>query len=98
MNGENGWVNPTVMVTDKSWRDQKLWGAKAIADFAEVSVDTVYRWEQLPDCPVSKPGGRYFALRTALSRWMLSKAARSCENVPDISRSCGVDRSGGSAA
>lgn len=83
-----------IVITDAAWNDPKLWGAKAIADFATVSIDTVYRWERLPDCPITKPGGRYFALKTALAQWMVTKDARSCKVLPDNSRSCVVDETG----
>jgi hypothetical protein len=47
-----------------------LWGATVIARFAGVSVETVYRWATLPDCPVSQPGGRYFCMKADLLAWL----------------------------
>lgn len=55
-------------------RGERLWGAPEIAQFAGVSDDTVRRWERIPDCPIYKPGGRYFSTRTALLSWMTKKA------------------------
>lgn len=49
---------------------ERLWGAKSIADFAGVSEATVYRWASLGGCPISKPRGRYMAMRTELDRWL----------------------------
>jgi hypothetical protein len=76
----------------------KLWGATAIARFAGVSVETVYRWERLQDCPVTKPGGRYFAFRSALMTWLTAKDARLCQISPDKPVSCGVDIRNAAAA
>jgi hypothetical protein len=47
-----------------------LWGATVIAKFAGVSVETVYRWALLPDCPISQPGGRYFCIKSELVIWL----------------------------
>ena len=71
--------------------ERMLWGATAIARFAGVSVETVYRWERLQDCPVTKPGGRYFAFRSALMTWLTTKDGRVCQTLPDKPVSCGVD-------
>ncbi len=56
------------------WRDHKLWGAPAIAQFAGVSEETIPNWAALPDCPISKCAGRYFTTRGALQTWMTRKA------------------------
>jgi hypothetical protein len=87
-----------VIITDASWRIERIWGAAAIAKFAGVSVDTIYRWERIEDCPITRPGGRYFSMRTPLAKWMLTKPmqglARSCKVLPDKSRSYPVDEAG----
>jgi hypothetical protein len=62
-----------VLAEIAAWRDGKLWGATAIAKFATVSEDTVYRWEKLPDCPISKPAGRYFTTKGELMAWLRNK-------------------------
>ena len=56
-------------------RGDRLWGATEIANFAGVSEDTVRRWSCLTNCPIAKPGGRYFVTRTALLQWLTAKAA-----------------------
>ena len=62
-----------LIITDRSWSVERIWGASEIAKFAGVSVDTVYRWETLPDCPITKTAGRYFALKTPLVNWICEK-------------------------
>jgi hypothetical protein len=59
----------------QAWRDGRLWGAKRIAGIAGVSVDTIPRWADLPDCPIKRIGGRYFVLRTSLVDWLTTKDA-----------------------
>lgn len=53
---------------------EATWGAKAIGALVGVSVHTIYRWERLRDCPITKVNGRYFVLKSALMRWVLSKS------------------------
>jgi hypothetical protein len=65
----------TVLDEIEAWNSGRLWGAKLIASVAGVSVDTVPRWAELPDCPIKKCGGRYFVRRAALVAWMTEKAA-----------------------
>ncbi|MFZ5690547.1 MAG: hypothetical protein ACOY5F_04770 [Pseudomonadota bacterium] len=55
------------------WRSGRLWGATEIAAFAGVSCDTIRRWADLPDCPISKPHGRLFVTRADLLRWLKAK-------------------------
>ena len=52
--------------------DRKLWGLPAIAGVLGVSVDTARRWANDPDCsaPITRPGGRYFAVRSELVAWL----------------------------
>lgn len=54
---------------------EALWGLDRIARFAAVSGDVVKKWERLADSPVSKPGGRYFCLKSELLRWLRTKRA-----------------------
>lgn len=54
-------------------RPEKLWGAPAIAQALGVSVATVYRFASHTDCPITRPGGRYFAYRHELDRWLRTK-------------------------
>lgn len=49
------------------------WGAKTIGRLAGVCEHTVYRWERLPDCPITKVNGRYFVLKSLLIRWLTEK-------------------------
>ncbi|RWR29468.1 DNA-binding protein [Sinirhodobacter populi] len=51
--------------------DRKLWGLSQIADVLGVSPDTVRRWANDPssNLPVSKPMGRWFAVRRDLLAW-----------------------------
>ncbi|CAM3388467.1 DNA-binding protein [Paracoccus nototheniae] len=53
--------------------DRNLWGLNEIAQVASVSIDTVRRWHEKTDAPISKPGGRYFSTRNALKAWMKSR-------------------------
>ena len=55
---------------------EALWGAKAIAQFINRSVDVVYELAVDPDAPVYKPGGRYCALPSELLVWMRTKPTR----------------------
>lgn len=51
----------------------KLWGAVEIARVLGCSVASVYRWAEEPGVPIYRPGGRYFAYRNELERWLKSK-------------------------
>lgn len=53
--------------------ERKLWGAETIAGFLGVSAHTVYELAKDPDCPIFKPGGRYFAVKSELSSWLRTK-------------------------
>lgn len=55
---------------------ERLWGAEAIAEALGVSVATVYRWAADPACtvPISRPKGRYFALRSEILSWLQGSA------------------------
>lgn len=57
----------------------KIWGASAIAGYLGVSVDTVYRLAQEPDCPITRPSGRYFAYQRELNAWLRTKPDRKPE-------------------
>lgn len=50
--------------------DRHLWGLPEIARVAGVSTDTVRRWHQKTNAPISKPGGRYFSTRRAMISWL----------------------------
>ncbi|MGB3831208.1 MAG: helix-turn-helix domain-containing protein [Mesorhizobium sp.] len=54
-------------------KPEKLWGAPAIAAALGVSVDTIYTLAKREDCPIYRPGGRYFAMRSDLEKWMRTK-------------------------
>lgn len=55
--------------------NRPLWGLSAIAACLGVSTDTARRWatDAASGLPVSKPGGRWFAERTALLAWRRGK-------------------------
>lgn len=50
--------------------DRHLWGLPAIANAAGVSIDTVRRWYDSTDAPITKPGGRYYSTRSAILNWL----------------------------
>jgi excisionase family DNA binding protein len=62
------------IVSPNVGRPEKLWGAPAIAAALGVSVATVYRFASETDCPITRPGGRYFAYRSELENWLRSAA------------------------
>jgi hypothetical protein len=65
------------MTTDMLVRPHILWGAKEIGAFAGgVSAVTVYSWERLPDCPVTKVNGRYCVDASLLLAWLTRKIPR----------------------
>ncbi len=68
-------ITPWVFDSMFPERDQKLWGLPLIAQALGVSVDTARRWARDPsrNLPVSKPGGRYFAMRSELLAWLRVK-------------------------
>ena len=70
-----------------AWRDGRLWGKPAIAKFAGVSIDTVARWSTIPGCPISRPGGTYFAVRGELELWLRSKQPVDAAITNDYPRS-----------
>ena len=70
---------PKILVTPRSLAAERLWGASAIAEFAGVSVDTVYLWYRR-GAPIFKPSGQYFALRSELFRWMRSRPTDEGQN------------------
>ena len=55
-------------------RPRKLWGARVIAAYLDVSEDTVRRWARLRDVPIYRPlPGTYFAYRSELEMWLRGK-------------------------
>lgn len=63
--------------TDAPIRPHLLWGAKEIGAFAGgVSAVTVYSWERLADCPVTKVNGRYCVDASSLLAWLTRKNPR----------------------
>lgn len=74
----------TVLSEIDAWRNGKLWGVKAIADFAGRSDSTIVRWEKIPGCPITICGGQYFVLRVDLMLWMTSKQSTSCTDLADV--------------
>lgn len=62
-----------IHATETSLIGERLWGAPAIAKFCGVSVATVYRWADRDGCPITLTGGRYFALKSQIMRWMLKQ-------------------------
>jgi hypothetical protein len=63
-----------IRLTEINLREEATWGATNIARLARCSVDLIYDWEKLPDCPITKPDGkRYFVLKSAFIRWLTAK-------------------------
>lgn len=67
-------ITPERLDTILIGKPERLWGAPAIAQALGVSVATVYRFASETDCPISRPGGRYFAYRSELENWLRSAA------------------------
>ena len=63
-------VSTAARLLDLERARERLWGAKAIARFAGVSETTIVRWAKEPGSPISKPRGRYLAMRSELDRWL----------------------------
>lgn len=55
-------------------KPEKIWGAPAIAQALGLSVATIYRLADAGECPIYRPGGRYFAYRSELENWLRSAA------------------------
>jgi hypothetical protein len=54
-----------IKINDVNLREEALWGARNIAKLARVSVDRVYDWAKLPDCPIYQPDGKtYLVLKS----------------------------------
>jgi hypothetical protein len=70
-------TNPVddVLAEIAAWRAGKLWGASMIAAFLGVSESWVYDLAKDPNCPIYKPSGRYFALKSELIEWLRTKPA-----------------------
>lgn len=71
----------TVVITDLNLSREALWSAKAIASFLGCSVESVYRWAEMPDVPVYRRGGNYFALKSELWAWLRSSVTGNPENT-----------------
>lgn len=73
-----------IKITELSLRDEAMWGAQNIARLARVSVDTVYEWAKIPDCPIWQPDGkRYFILKSQFMRWLCTKKRPAPQHLPD---------------
>jgi hypothetical protein len=62
-------------------KPERLWGAKAIARVIGCSVDTVASLARRPETPIYQPGGRYYALRSELERWLKTKPTEREERM-----------------
>lgn len=63
-----------IRIDEVNLREEAVWGAKHIARLARCSVDQIYDWARLPDCPITQPDGkRYFVLKSAMVRWLTAK-------------------------
>lgn len=62
-----------IKLNEINLREEAVWGAARIAFLASCSVDFVYTMANDPTCPISKPGGRYFTLKTPFIRWLTAK-------------------------
>lgn len=53
--------------------DRHLWGLPEIARVAGVSIDTVRRWHRDTNAPITRPGGRYYSTRAAMTSWLSAR-------------------------
>lgn len=58
---------------DDDWINDRLWGAKAIADFVPCCQDTIYAWAKLPGTPIRKINGRLVTRKSALTAWLMGQ-------------------------
>lgn len=63
-------TKPPITLNEPDLRVERIWGLPAIAFFCDVSIDTARRWARKPDVPIYKSGGRHWAIRSELWRWM----------------------------
>lgn len=63
-------TNTPIKLNEPDLYVERIWGLPAIAAFLDVSVDTARRWARKPDVPIYKTGGRHWAIRSELFRWM----------------------------
>ena len=74
-----------IKITEINLREEAMWGARNIARMARVSVDRVYDWAKLPDCPIYQPDGKqYFVLKSELMRWLRRKKSASLPHLPEV--------------
>ncbi len=57
-------------------KPEKLWGRKTIAAELGLPEDAVTTLAERDDTPIFRPGGRYFALRSELRKWLRTKPAK----------------------
>lgn len=51
-----------------------IWGARAIAKFLGLSESRTYELADDEKCPIYRPSGRYFALKSELLQWLRTKS------------------------
>ncbi len=66
-------LDEKIKLNEINLREESVWGARNIAYLAGCSVDFIYTMANDPDCPISKPGGRYFTLKTPFIRYLTAK-------------------------
>lgn len=64
-------------VSDLDLHTQAIWGLKNLAKFMGCSVDRVRTMAKDPTCPISRPGGQWFALKDELWAWMRLKPSKA---------------------
>jgi hypothetical protein len=72
-----------IKINEMKLREEAMWGAKNIAHFACVSVDRVYEWAKLPDCPIYQPDGKvYLIYKSEFIRWIRRKKSVIVQQLP----------------
>lgn len=74
-----------IKLNEINLREEALWGARNIAKMARVSVDRVYDWAKIPDCPIFQPDGKqYFVIKSEFMRWLRRKKGAPLPHLPDV--------------
>ena len=72
-----------ITINEMKLREEAMWGAKNIAHFASVSVDRVYDWAKIPDCPIYQPDGKvYLIYKSEFIRWIRRKKPVAIPYLP----------------
>jgi hypothetical protein len=64
---------------DQPVRGRPLHGAKAIADYCDMSICTVMKWIHFEGMPASTIGGIWISDSSMIDRWLLTRIERDTE-------------------